>query len=300
MHEQEYEKSPLQKKTSSADRTPANSAGTPEQNDGEKPHFAGSQTQKKAFGALTKKPQSDNPQNKSQNARPMNGKTQIFSGQHQEMQGQTDTQEYLTVAAKGKNARKSTMLLIGLFILGLLCLWFMIKKSSPKTASATTPGTEEAQIEMAITRLTGVSSEMFNRMDEIVNKFYEFSDVLQVKVNELVKNPFKHDVFLGDLKKASDIENKDSEMLRQQLQLFSIMQSEQGNCCMIDDKILYEGDSIRGFKVRQISNNFVKLEWEQDPILQKPHFENKSQNEAQTQSEGLEKDKTQIILKLSE
>ena len=278
MHEQEYEKSPLQIKTSSADRTPTNSAGAPGQNNGQKPQ-------------LKKRPQ---------NARPMNGKTQILSGQHQEMQGQTDTQEYLTVSAKGKNARKSTMLLVGLFILGLLCLWFMIKKSSPKTASATTPNAEETQIEMAITRLTGVSSEMFNRMDEIVNKFYEFSDVLQVRLNELVKNPFKYDVFLGDLKKASDIENKDYEMLRQQLQLFSIMQSEQGNCCMIDDKILYEGDSIRGFRVRQISNNFVKLEWEQDPILQQPHLENKSQNEAQSKSEGLEKDKTQIILKLSE
>jgi preprotein translocase subunit SecG len=278
MHEQEYEKSPLQIKTSSADRTPTNSAGAPGQNNGQKPQ-------------LKKRPQ---------NARPMNGKTQILSGQHQEMQGQTDTQEYLTVSAKGKNARKSTMLLVGLFVLGLLCLWFMIKKSSPKTASATTPNAEETQIEMAITRLTGVSSEMFNRMDEIVNKFYEFSDVLQVRLNELVKNPFKYDVFLGDLKKASDIENKDSEMLRQQLQLLSIMQSGQGYCCMIDDKILYEGDSIRGFKVRQISNNFVKLEWEQDPILQQPHLENESQNEARTKSEGLEKDKTQIILKLSE
>ena len=278
MYEQEQEKSPLQKTPSSANRTDANGAGAPEQNNGQKPQ-------------LKKRPQ---------NARPMNGKTQIFSGQHQKMQGQTDTQEYLTVAAKGKNARKSTMLLIGLFIVGLLCLWFMIKKSSPKTASATTPGTEEAQIEMAITRLTGVSSEMFNRMDEIVNKFYEFSDVLQVKLDELVKNPFKHDAFSGDLKKASDIENKDSEMLRQQLQLLSIMQSGQGYCCMIDDKILYEGDSIRGLKVRQISNNFVKLERERDPILQQPHLENKSQNESRTQSEGLERDKTQIILKLSE
>jgi hypothetical protein len=38
------------------------------------------------------------------------------------------------------------------------------------------------------------------------------------------------------------------------------MQSNQGNCCMIDDRILYEGDSIEGFKVLQIGDSFVKLE----------------------------------------
>ncbi len=53
-----------------------------------------------------------------------------------------------------------------------------------------------------------------------------------------------------------------AEMLRQQtesMQLLSIIQSDEGNCCMIDDSILYEGDSIRSFKVSQISDSFVKL-----------------------------------------
>jgi len=261
MQEQE---SPVQKTGAAADRTGADSDGTAKQN-----------------------------KMKTPLCRPQEAQEQANT--------QESPQEYLTVAAKDKNARKSTMLLAGLFCLGLLCLWFMIKKSTPQTTAATTIGTEETQIEMAITRLVGVRTELTGRMDEIVKKFYEFSDVLQVKLNDLVKNPFKHEMFLGDLKKASDTEEKDSEMmrrqlLRQQMQLLSIMQSEQGNCCMIrvlslsavadskggkmgppDDRILYEGDSIRGFKVRQISDRFVKLE-----------------------SEGLEGDRIQIILKLSE
>ncbi len=44
------------------------------------------------------------------------------------------------------------------------------------------------------------------------------------------------------------------------MRLWSIMQSNQGNRCMIDDKILREGDSIKGFKVLQIGDSFVKLE----------------------------------------
>jgi len=190
-------------------------------------------------------------------------------------------QEYITVAAQDKNLHKSTMLLAVLFGIGLLCLWFMIKKSTPQGAAAELVGTEETQIQMAITRLIGVRSEMFNRMDEIVRKFYEFSDVQQVKVNELVKNPFELEMFLNSLKQKADIEERDSDIdadtikrqqLRQQtknMQLLSIMQSDQRNCCMIDDKILYEGDSIRGFNVRQIGDGFVKLESEDVEIVLK-------------------------------
>ena len=180
--------------------------------------------------------------------------------------------EYLTVAAQGKRVRKSTTLLAVLFIIGLLCLWFMIKKSTPKAASAAAGNTKETLIETAIARLTGVKSQMFSRMDEIVGKFYEFSDVPQVKVNELAKNPFELETFLANLEEKPGAEGKgneiDANMLWQQqmrrksqgMQLWSIMQSNQGNRCMIDDKILREGDSIKGFKVLQIGDIFVKLE----------------------------------------
>jgi preprotein translocase subunit SecG len=176
--------------------------------------------------------------------------------------------EYLTVATQKKQVRKSTTLLAVLFIIGLLCLWFMIKKSTPKAASAGSVETEETLIETAINRLTGVKSTIFSRMDEIVKKFYEFSDVPQVKVNELAKNPFEVETFSANLrKKPGDGENNAKKLWQQQIrykskfmQLLSIMQSNQGNCCMIDDRILYEGDSIKGFKVLQIGDSYVKLE----------------------------------------
>ena len=73
------------------------------------------------------------------------------------------------------------------------------------------------------------------------------------------------------------------------MQLVTICKSDQGNCCMIDSKILYEGDSIKGFRISRISDNFVKLEWWGDQGLS---VDNSSPSE--TQSQGLE-----IILKLS-
>lgn len=180
-------------------------------------------------------------------------------------QEQEQEQEYLTVADKDERVRKSTILLAVLFAIGLLCLWFMIKKSTPQKVAAVVTSSEEAQIEEAITRFGGVKSEMFERMDDIVKKFYELSDVYHVQVNELVKNPFKSDLYFGSMSDFTDIEASGRELARS-MQLFSIMRSERGMCCMIDDKILYEGDTVRGFRICQIGDNFVKLETEDTKI----------------------------------
>ncbi len=172
----------------------------------------------------------------------------------------TKEQQYLTVAAQGKNVRKMTMLLVVLFVIGLLCLLIMIKKSAPRTATASSAGTEETQIEKAIARLTGVGSEMFKRMDQIVKKFYEFSDVRQVRVSELVKNPLERKIFLADAPENPD--SPKDELIRPELPLLAIWQTDQVYSCMINDKILHEGDTIKGIKVCQISDDFVKLELE--------------------------------------
>jgi len=173
--------------------------------------------------------------------------------------------EFLTVASHGKRVRKTTTLLVVLFIIGLLCLWFMIKKTSPNAASAANGTTEDSLVESAIARLTGVKTEMFGRMDEIVGKFYEFSEVPQVKTNELAKNPFELETKSGNVSTENEMDARAlwQQQLRQNskgMQLWSIMQTQEGYRCMIDDKILAEGDSINSFKVIQIGGNFVKLE----------------------------------------
>ena len=181
-------------------------------------------------------------------------------------------QEYLTVATNKNDVRRSTTILCVLFIIGLIGLGVMIKKSAPKAAVAKTEDTQEQQIEAAIAKLVGVKSEMFNRMDEILGKFSEFSDVFQVEVNELVKNPFQLETFLSSLKANQD--NKGSkidaamimqEQIRQKaknMKLYSTMQSQKGICCMINNKILYEGDTIEDFEVKKITTDSVLLELE--------------------------------------
>ncbi len=183
----------------------------------------------------------------------------------------SEAQDYLTVAANSNNLRKSTILVVILICIGLVGLWFMIRKSRPQIASAGSATDEETKIEVAISRLTGVSSEMSNRMDEVVTKFYEFSDVCQVEVEELAKNPFEVEIAteVKEEEKGPTEEEKalEAARLRQAelqkqaatLKLLSIMQQEEGNACMINDQILTQGQSIEGFTIVHIGNDFVEL-----------------------------------------
>ena len=147
---------------------------------------------------------------------------------------------------------------------------------------------------------------MFNAIEKIVKKFYEFSDVRQVEVNELAKNPFEYEIFLTGLNKTTDTNKNNSknrnrrilmEMLNQQaknMRLLSIMQSDTGNCCMIDYKILYVGDSIKGCYVIEIGDGFVVLEQRLNPD-QDSSTDNENNTAKNAQYSGV-----QIILKLSE
>lgn len=172
-----------------------------------------------------------------------------------------DSRQYYTVSDKKQQLKHSTYLLIGLFVIGTLCLWFMIKKTTPSAASAAQPvanQNEQTQIEAAIARITGVRSQMFSGLEKIVKKFYEFANVEQVNVNELSKNPFRTDDGFGKLKPS----DKQSLMAvaKSELDLLTIMGGEKGYCCMINDKLLYEGDTIRGLTVIKITDKFVTLQ----------------------------------------
>jgi preprotein translocase subunit SecG len=180
-------------------------------------------------------------------------------------------QEFLTVAANTKSLRRSTTLVAVLVGIGLICLLLMIRRSQPQAAGASESQGDQTKIEAAITRLTGVRSEMVDRMDEIVQKFYEFSDVVQVKVGELSKNPFEVENSMKDLQTVAAVEDPQAhaEQIRRQrvqeqaktLKLLSIMRSEQGDCCMINDQILRQGDVVSGFTIARVGSNFVELVW---------------------------------------
>ncbi len=173
-------------------------------------------------------------------------------------QAPEDQQDYLTVAQHGKAVKQSTIILAVLFVAGAVCLWFMISKTSPSDASAAVSD-EEMQIEAAIAQITGIRNEMDEKLNDVSGLFDNFSDVDQIGVSELKKNPFMYDIGL-----SPDVTDEDQSLIEftteSDLQLWSISTAPgQKSCCMIDDAILYVGDKINGYQVERIENKFVEL-----------------------------------------
>ncbi|MBP8304267.1 MAG: hypothetical protein KBE04_09090 [Phycisphaerae bacterium] len=241
---------------------------------------------------------------------------------------QPGEQEYLTVAGKTRRTRQSTIAVIVLFAVGLVGVGLMVRKSQPRAAVAAPAKSQESQIEAAIGRLTGVNAEMSSHMDQIVQKFHEFSAVAQVAVDELVKNPFELErgnmaksAPAGDLtvqapepasaatppaqvevqvqsavpvlpepgsaglsgatpddlaaeearRTAEEAQRKEAERIQQHqqqvrsragnLRLQSILQSGEDTRCLIDDTLVRIGDQVKGFRVMEIGDHWVQLQW---------------------------------------
>jgi len=179
-------------------------------------------------------------------------------------------QDFIAVSTTPGGVRRSTVVLAVLLAAGLVCIWFMVKKTTPQSAGAASGDANSNDIEQAIARITGAKTEIFGKMDDLVGKFNEFSDVPQVDVNELVKNPFEIETFVaGPTAEVGAFEQVDRQALLRQkaqeqaakLNLLTIMQSEGKNSCMIDSRFFYEGDSIGDFTITQVAGNFVKLLW---------------------------------------
>ncbi|MDH7598771.1 MAG: hypothetical protein QHH07_03910 [Sedimentisphaerales bacterium] len=98
---------------------------------------------------------------------------------------------------KARKARQTSLVLMVLFCIGAITLFLMIKKAQPQAASASTAKDEQSQIEAAIKRLTGLSDELATHMDHVMQRFRQLSEVAQVTVDQLVKNPFELELMAG-------------------------------------------------------------------------------------------------------
>jgi preprotein translocase subunit SecG len=185
--------------------------------------------------------------------------------------GSDDT--FLTVSGRDQTVRKSTAFVTALFIVVSIGLLLMAKKSHVQSTGATPAKDSQAQIEMAINRVTGVSSDMTLRMDEIVQKFSEFSDVSQVKVADLNKNPFQLALGSADKETKEEVLPQDEqvtsllkrfEVEKKTLSLISIIQSESNSCCMINGVLFKVGQPVNDFVVESIQADRVQLIWQPD------------------------------------
>ncbi len=124
---------------------------------------------------------------------------------------------------------------------------------------------------MLVSKLGGVRSDMSSKMEIIVKKFYDFANVKQVGLDQLLKNPFLQG------KKRTTVSDEGSKVLATtrkstDFQLFSIMRGDTDPnkwCCMVNDKLLYRGQIISDYTVAEIEANFVVLKLGENKITLK-------------------------------
>lgn len=190
------------------------------------------------------------------------------NAQNQPDGGLCQQDDFLTVSGHGKKLQHSTIMLAVLFAAAAAVVWFMVKKTTPASAEAAT-NQDQAQLEAALAQLNTMQTEVNSQMNSVVGKFYHFSNVEQVSVDELKKNPFKRE--LANSNNAPDpkaLAESELSYIREKaqqqaagLKLWTITSTPKGKCCMIDDKLLYAGDTINGMTVKTIGIKTVTLEY---------------------------------------
>lgn len=183
-----------------------------------------------------------------------------------ELNGRTESEkseqsEIIQPQAQEKNVRQTTFILIGAIAIVFAGVWVMHKKNTPAKATAAV-NEQELQIESAISQLTGINKESVSQVDEIVKKFYEFANFGQVRPEQLKADPFGLNwaaAIMPALAGGNKSGTADTSANAPKMELVSIGKSKYGNYCMIDDMLLYKGDSINGLEVVEIGDDFVKL-----------------------------------------
>jgi preprotein translocase subunit SecG len=193
--------------------------------------------------------------------KPLGGEPELPANQATEGGNQSD---YLTVAGHGKKLKQSTTLLIILFVVGTAGVWMMIRKAAPAQAAASQKKDDVAEIETAVAQLNGMQNEVNNQMKSVTTRLNHLSQVGQVGVEDLRKNPFIIDV-TAEVAGGTNLAQKQmaESLMRQKaaaFELWSISESPRGLSCMINDKVLYTGDLIDGFVVKEIRATSVLVE----------------------------------------
>jgi len=169
--------------------------------------------------------------------------------------------DFIEPAVKDSSVKRTTVILVASVVLGIAAIWFMNKKAAPASAAAAV-SQQQLQIESAIAQIVGIKQQTITKMDQMLSKFYEFSDFKQVLPTNLTKDPFvsvwpgsQMQRPLGDKNGTSASQGLGIDSL----ELFGIGQSSEGNYCMINEKLLYVGDRIAGLEVAEITPKYVKL-----------------------------------------
>lgn len=182
----------------------------------------------------------------------------LGQAEDQDLQQDVGEDEFFTTSVEKTSVKRNTMILVALFVVGAVSIFLMVKNTGPSSAGAATANAAaNNEIEIAIAKLSGIKAEIFEKMDGIAKKFDEISNIEQIGVASLQRNPFSLQPAISSRIGNSGIGSKST--VGKYLRLESVIESSDGNICMIDGRIYRQGDRLGSYVVTEVARDMVRL-----------------------------------------
>ncbi|MCF7955817.1 MAG: hypothetical protein K9M75_08455 [Phycisphaerae bacterium] len=166
------------------------------------------------------------------------------------------SEDFLVPSSSGKKVKCSTIILGVVFLVGAASLFLMIKKIGPSQAQAA-PSQDDLKIESAIQKLSGSKAAITGKMNAIVDRISRLTEVDQVSVEDLKRNPFVLDNSFGGVDVSDLIDKKRTG--DGGLSVWSIMDSGDQMRCIINGRAYNVGDQVGDYTVKSITEKYVEL-----------------------------------------
>ncbi len=177
-----------------------------------------------------------------------------------------------SAAGKLRQLGGGNLVLVGLFIAGILCVYFLSIRKGPSEASAEQLNAE-AKVDVALHHIREEAGDRAGRPSEamaVVKTFYHETGARQIPVSKLNGNPFVfkppgHEDSAATDTRESGSSGLDSPAYVQslgavdRLRLQSILKGPNGAIAMISNNLLTVGQTIEGWKVVKIHPREVIL-----------------------------------------
>lgn len=172
-------------------------------------------------------------------------------------QDEVPSQDFLVPSSSGKKVKYTTIILGVVFLIGAASLFLMIKKIGPSDAQAA-PSQEELKIESAIQKLSGSKAAITGKMNAIVDRISRLTDVDQISVEDLKRNPFVLDNSYSGVDVSDLIDKKRTG--DGGLSLWSVMDTGNQMRCIINGRAYNVGDQVGEYNVKSITEKYVELD----------------------------------------
>ena len=186
-----------------------------------------------------------------------------------------------SIAESHRRINLPNLVLAGLFVAGIACLYLLSLRTGPQKVSAEEQ-TVEARVDAAL-QVLGVPDATRHQRETsaIVDTFYYEAAQRQVPLERIRTNPFRYhpaadeaDTSTGNSEAEAPAEHEDVRQAveaARKLQLQSVLSGAGKPSAMISNNLITEGQVISGWTVAEIQSRQVILTWrDRQFILQMP------------------------------